>query len=107
MFLLCDNLSFSQSFLMFEPSFLTSLLCNTRHYPMISPIRMSLVNCSFRIVFFWVWGTSPPSSWLHQNQWDDNKAEDNGRSNEGHQGVIKDVEEQQCETLNDTKGDKG
>jgi hypothetical protein len=58
-------------------------------------------------VFFCVWGTSPPSSWLDQDQWNDNKVQDDGRSNEGHEGVIKDVEEQQCETLNDTKGDKG
>jgi hypothetical protein len=44
---------------------------------------------------------------LHQDQWDDNKVEeDDGRSNERHQGVIKDVEEQQRETLNDTKGNK-
>jgi hypothetical protein len=79
MFLLCDNLSFSQSFLMFEPSFLTSLLCNTRHYPMISPIRMSLVNCSFRIVFFLGLGdipskfmvTSKPMAWQQGwKQWE-------------------------------------
>lgn len=58
-------------------------------------------------MFFWVRGTSPPSSWLDQDQRDDNNVEDDRRSNEGHQGVIKDVEERQCETLNDTKGDKG
>ncbi len=67
-----------------------------------------LLNFSFRIVSFWVWATSLPSSMLHQDQWDDNKVEeDDGKSNEGYQGVIKVVEEQQCETLNDTKGDKG
>jgi len=59
MFLLCDNLSFSQSFLLFESRFPMSLLCDMRHYPMTSPIGVSLVNFSFTIVFFFGFGGHP------------------------------------------------